>query len=290
MTRQKTALVTGASSGIGYAISKELAQQGYKVYAVARRIEPMESLKQYGIIPFQMDVTSIESVQRGKEYLIKHLKDGKLDVLYNNAGQSCTFPALDVSDSQVEQCFQVNVFGCIRLTRELAFLVIKAKGTILFTGSLAGIAPFPFASVYSASKSAIHSFARVLHLEMKPFGVRVINVVTGGVHTNIADTRSLPEDSVFNFPEGIEAFKGRQEMAKRNTPMEPEIYAKKVVKDILNQNDPIDVYRGTYSKLVPFFIGWFPGWIVELVFIKRFKLNKVFDALRGKDEVNLHLE
>lgn len=292
-TRQKTALITGASSGIGYEVSKELALKGYKVIAVARRTEPMESLKQYGVIPKQLDVTSIENVQVFKKYLTETLEEGKLDVLYNNAGQSCTFPAIDVTDAQIEQAFQVNVFACMRLTREFSQFVINAQGTILFTGSLAGVAPFPFGSVYSATKAAIHQYARVLHLEMKAFGVRVINVVTGGVHTNIADTRSLPEGSLFNTPEGVESVAMRQEMARRNTPMGASVYAKLVVKDILSSRDPIDVYRGTYATLVPFFIRWFPGWFVEFVFIRKFRLVKLFQSLKKKksgDEVNLHLD
>lgn len=292
MARQKTALVTGASSGIGYEVSKELALNGYKVFATARRTEPMESLKQYGVVPFQLDVSSIESVLKAKKYLTEELEDGKLDILYNNAGQSCTFPAIDVTDSNVEQVFQVNVFGPIRLTRELSQLVIKAHGTILFTGSLAGIAPFPFGSIYSSTKAAIHQYARGLHLEMKGLGVRVINVITGGVHTNIADTRPFPESSIFNIPEGNAVLKERQEMAKRNSPMEPSVYAKKIVKKIKGSSDPIDVYLGTYSTLVPFFVKWFPGWVVELVFIRKFKLRKVFEILGKKynNDVDLHLD
>lgn len=292
MTRQKTALVTGASSGIGYAVSKELALKGYKVFAVARRTEPMESLKQYGVIPKSLDVTSQESVQLFKKYLLETLEDGKLDILYNNAGQSCTLPAIDVTDDQVEQVFQVNVFACIRLTREFSPFVIKAKGTILFTGSLAGVAQFPFGSVYSATKGAIHQYARVLHLEMKPLGVRVINVITGGVNTNIADTRKIPENSLYNTPEGAESFEMRQRLAKENTPMEASVYAKSIVKDIQSSRDPIDVYRGTYSTMVPFLIRWFPGWFVELVFIRRFKLGRMFDSMKKKntDEVDLHLD
>lgn len=286
--RQKVALVTGGSSGIGYAVSKELAQKGWKVYAAARRLEPMDPLKEYGIIPIQLDVSSLESVQKVKDLLQEGLVDGKLDVLYNNAGQSCTLPAIDVTDEQVDQAFQVNVFGAIRLTRELSKFVINAKGTILFTGSITGIVPFPFSSIYCATKAAIHQYARVLHLEMKGVGVRVINVVTGGVHTNIADTRPLPKGSIFDIPEGHKAFEDRKKMAANNSPMTPETYAKKVVGDILSKRDPIDVYRGSFASILGHAAQHLPGWIVELFLTIKFKLGPIFKQQR--DEVNLHLE
>ena len=81
----------------------------------------------------------------------------------------------------MKQCFEVNVFGAIRTVRELVPLIINAQGVIGFTGSVSGIIPFPFSCIYSASKAAIHQYAATLRLEMKPFGVKVINIVTGGV-------------------------------------------------------------------------------------------------------------
>ncbi|GMG40122.1 unnamed protein product [Ambrosiozyma monospora] len=101
--RQKTALVTGCSSGIGYYAALELASKGYKVFACARRLEPMEPLKKAypgQIIPFAMDVSSIESINKGYDFVFAELGGvaspsadaphsvPKLDVLYNNAGQS----------------------------------------------------------------------------------------------------------------------------------------------------------------------------------------------------------
>lgn len=288
--RQKTALVTGGSSGIGYAVCKELALNGYKVYAAARRLEPMESLKEFGVIPIKLDVSSLRDVLEVKEFLLKELKEEKLDILYNNAGQSCTLPAIDVTDEQLDQAFQVNVYGPIRLTRELSRLVINAKGTILFTGSLTGYVPFPFSSIYCSTKAAIHQFSKALHLEMKGFGVRVINVVTGGVHTNIADTRSIPKGSLFDIPEAIEAFENRKHMSSKHIPMSPETYAKKIMKDILSSRDPIEVYRGTWATILATAAQYAPFWVIELFLTIKFKLGPIFKAISKEEEVNLHLE
>ena len=139
------------------------------------------------------------------------------------------FPATDVTDAQMKQCFEVNVFGAIRTVRELVPLIINAQGVIGFTGSVSGIIPFPFSCIYSASKAAIHQYAATLRLEMKPFGVKVINIVTGGVKTDIEDKRDLPESSIYNVPGIKEAFNERRQMAARNKPMPAEVYAKKLL-------------------------------------------------------------
>lgn len=280
--RQKTALVTGASSGIGFAVAIEFAKRGYKVFACARRLEPMEELKtHHGVTIFKMDVSSLESVKEGKSFLTKET-GGYLDVLFNNAGQSCTFPALDVKDEWFQQCYEVNVFGPMRLVRELGPLVINAKGTIGFTGSVSGIVPFPFSCVYSSSKAAIHQYAATLRIEMKPFGVRVLNVITGGVKTNIEDKRSLPSTSLFNV-EGIEsAMVERRQMAKRNNPIEPSLYAYRVVNDFENQWSGLNVYRGAKATLLGYVLNWCPRWLLELILIKRFKLVEVYGNITSK--------
>ena len=282
--RQKSALVTGASSGIGYATAIEFAKQGYQVFAGARRLEPMELLaKEHGIIIFQLDVSSIESVKKAKTLIVEKT-GGYLDILDNNAGQSCTFPALDVTDEWFKQCYEVNVFGPMRLVRELGPLVINAQGTIGFTGSVSGILPFPLSSTYSSSKAAIHQYAATLRIEMKPFNVKVINIVTGGVKTNIEDTRPLPESSLYNVPGMKKTMVERQQMAKRNYPISAESYAKKVVCDFekLRINGALNIYRGRMALFLGYLLYWCPRFLIEIIFIRKFKLTAIYKAIRTK--------
>ncbi|GMM36950.1 acylglycerone-phosphate reductase [Saccharomycopsis crataegensis] len=281
---QLTALVTGASSGIGYWTAKELASRNIKVFACARRLEPMKPLEELGITIIKCDVTDAQEVQHMKS-TISDATGGKLNILFNNAGSSCTFPAVDVTDEAALKCFQVNVLAPIRLSREFSPLVIKAKGLIAFTGSLAGIVPFPFASVYSASKAAIHQYCQVLHLEMKMFDVKVLNLITGGVKTNIADTRPLPENSIFNTEEGRASLIARQKMSANAKPQAPEVYAKNVVNDMLKFSPRIiDVHRGSNASILPWVIRWIPRWIVEMALLKKFKLYPVWSSFREKRE------
>lgn len=283
MARQKTALITGASSGIGYATAAEFAKRGYKTFACARRLEPMQPLKRLGVTVFSCDVSLIESVREAKAFLTKET-DGYLDVLFNNAGQSCTFPAVDVTDEDFKQCFEVNVFGPIRLTRELAPLLINAKGTVGFTGSVSGLIPFPFSSIYSSTKAAIHQYAATLRIEMKPFGVKVLNVITGGVKTNIADTRDLPQDSLFRVPGIEEALIERKQMAARNNPMLAEKYAKKVADDFekLTIEGRLNVYRGHMASFLGFLLLWCPRFVVERQLVRKFRLQTVYQKITEK--------
>lgn len=293
--KQKYALVTGASSGIGYELSIQLVKKlNYKVFACARReqnlVELQGLLGEDNIIPLQIDVSKVEDIRKAKKIVYEKLQGkGGLDLLYNNAGQSCTFPGFDVSHENLDQAMKVNVYGPIDMSREFGPLVIEAKGIIAFTGSLAGVGIMPFGSVYSATKAAIHAYARVLHLEMKPFGVKVLNVITGGVDTDIADTRSLPESSCFNFKEGKEAFEYRQKMAKHNKPMSVQQYCGSVIEDIkgleTGESDPVDVWRGSKVTLVRIVMALIPYKILEWGFAIKFKLNPIFKAVKKEQDM-----
>ncbi|RCK56268.1 NADPH-dependent 1-acyldihydroxyacetone phosphate reductase [Candida viswanathii] len=262
--RQKVALVTGASSGIGYATAIEFAKRGYKVFAGARRLEPMQKLKDdYGVYIFKLDVSDLDSVKDARKLIEAETGDDYLDFL---------------------QCFEVNVFGAIRTTRELVPLLINAKGVVGFTGSVSGIIPFPFSCIYSASKAAIHQYAATLRLELKPFGVKVINIVTGGVKTDIEDKRDLPETSLYNVPGITEAFNARRQMAARNKPMPAAVYASKVVTDFENATlgGALNYYRGKMSTFLGHVLNFVPRFIVEYALVRKFQLVGIFAYLKQK--------
>ncbi|CAK9437890.1 uncharacterized protein LODBEIA_P22680 [Lodderomyces beijingensis] len=283
--RPKVALVTGASSGIGFASAIEFAKRGYVVFAGARRLEPMQKLKDdYGINIFQLDVADLESVREAKKYVESVTGLQYLDILYNNAGQSCTFPASDVTDDQIKQCFEVNVYGPMRMVREFVPFVINAKGVIGFTGSVSGILPFPFSCTYSASKAAIHSYAATLRLEMRPLGVKVINIVTGGVKTDIEDKRSLPDTSLYNVPGIDEAFRERRQMSARTFPVPADKYARAVASDFerARLGGKLNLYRGRMASVLWFLSTFVPHFIVEWIMIYKFKLGQVFSGVKKK--------
>ncbi|CUM67276.1 uncharacterized protein PRCAT00004969001 [Priceomyces carsonii] len=106
----KVVLITGCSSGIGHATAIEFALKGYKVIAGARRLERMKDLEHYGVKIISLDVTSQLDVEELKK-LIENEYYGRLDILYNNAGQGCAEPGIEASDELVRQCMKLMSLG-----------------------------------------------------------------------------------------------------------------------------------------------------------------------------------
>ena len=133
-------------------------------------------------------------------------------------------------------------------------LLIRARGTIVQIGSVAGVIPYVFGSVYNASKAALHAYSDSLRIEVAPFGVSVITVVTGGVKSNIARTkRVLPEDSLYAHLE--ESFKRRQGYSQE-VGMDNAAYAREVVTQVLAGDGWIWKRRTIWAGGNANLIGW----------------------------------
>lgn len=225
----KTVLITGCSSGIGHALAREFKTKGFRVFATARKTESIANLAALGIETLALEATSSESIEALKAEIVSRT-GGKLDFLVNNAGRSYTVPALEVEMHEIEATFSVNVFAVMRMSQAFAPLLIEAEGTIVMIGSLAGEMPYVFGSVYCASKAALHRYTDTLRLELKPFNVRVVNVVTGGVKSQIARTfRTLKRDSIY-LP--VEQSFEKRLTHSQSLGMETEKYAKSVVSQL----------------------------------------------------------
>jgi 1-acylglycerone phosphate reductase len=195
----KTVLITGCSSGIGHALALEFKSNGYKVFATARKTSSVSDLEELGIETLPLEVTSDESIHALREEI--EARTGSLDILVNNAGRNYTVPALDVDTAEIRKVFETNVFAVMRMCQIFAPLLIEGKGTIVNIGSLSGVMPHPFSSVYNASKAAIHAYSDTLRVELAPFDVQVVTVFTGGVSSQIARKhRKLPGDSLVRQP------------------------------------------------------------------------------------------
>ena len=184
--------------GIGHSLALTFHSHNLRVFATARNASSLTTLAAHGIETLPLTVDSEPSIQYLLDTLTPLLHGRGLDYLVNNAGINYTVPALDIDLPGVRDVFETNVFGVMRLCQVFAPLLIEAKGTIVMLGSLAGVIPYVFGSVYNASKAALHAYANTLRVEMAPLGVSVITVVTGGVKSRIARTsRVLPEDSLY---------------------------------------------------------------------------------------------
>ena len=175
-------LVTGASSGIGFETAKELARLGHTVFAGARRVALMEPLREFGVTPVELDVTSEESIAECLEAV------GPVDVLVNNAGYGYFGPIECVSLEEARRQLEVNLFGLAALTKAvLPGMRSRGFGRIVNIGSVAGKAAMSFGGWYNISKFAVEAFSDALRIEMKPFGVSVVLIEPGTIKTAWGD-------------------------------------------------------------------------------------------------------
>ncbi len=194
----KTALITGASSGIGAATARLLAQKGLKVILVARRMEKLEQLAKEinasgGTAQvFPADLTSGEDMQN----LIHQIHRGMIvaDVLINNAGFGWYGYFADMPEETAMEMLEVNIRAVVQLTRQLLpRMQVKGSGAIINVSSIAGGMPNQGIAMYAASKAFLDAFSTSLHREMRGSGVQVSVVRPGPVKTEFFETaRKLP--------------------------------------------------------------------------------------------------
>jgi len=178
----KIALITGASSGMGKSTAKILQSQGYKVYGAARRLEEMNDLKDKGISIVSLDLTKDESIVNCVNTILD--KEGKIDILINNAGYGSYGAVEDVSIEEAKRQFEVNMFGLARITQlVLPKMRENQFGRIVNISSMGGKIYTPLGAWYHATKHAVEGWSDCLRLEVKPFGIDVVVVEPGGIKT-----------------------------------------------------------------------------------------------------------
>ena len=170
---QKTALVTGASSGIGKALAFFLADKGWAIFAGVRKETDGAMLREYSsnIRPIILDVVEPESVTRAIEEVRVGVGSAGLDVLVNCAGLACTGPIEFSPEADIMKNFNVNVFGLLRVT-QMAMPLIRmgTPGRVINIGSIGSEASTPFLGIYQATKSAIYTTSEVLRREVARSG------------------------------------------------------------------------------------------------------------------------
>lgn len=189
--QDRTAFVTGASSGIGKAAAHALARAGYRVIGTSRKAQPGEVRD--GIRIVACDVTSDESVSAAVAQ--GHCELGRIDLLVNNAGFGILGAAEESTIAQVRALYDTNVFGVVRVTNAvLPILRAQGGGRILNVGSGLGLIPAPFNAHYSGTKHALEGYTESLDHEVRGFGIRAI-VIEPGVTTTSFESSAVPSDA-----------------------------------------------------------------------------------------------
>ena len=240
----KTVLVTGASSGIGKSIALFLSSKGFNVYGTCR------NPKKYDIIKFKLlkcDITNIEQIKSAVSHIVK--KEGRLDVLINNAGMGITGPMEETSESDIKSAFETNFFGPINIIKECIPSMRKHKtGLIINITSIMGYFALPYRGVYSATKSSMEIIGEAFSMELNKFNIKVVNIAPGDFKTDIISRRINSP----SFPESLYKKDYKKSINSANNhvknALSPEIISKLVFKIIKSENPKIHYKVGTFIQ------------------------------------------
>ncbi|KXG51394.1 Short-chain dehydrogenase/reductase SDR [Penicillium griseofulvum] len=249
MSPTRKVLITGCSDGgLGAALAIAFHEAGLEVYATSRDLSKMSDVASQGIRTLQLDVKSGESIAE----CLSNIPD--LDILVNNAGAGYAMPVSDLSIPDAKKLFDLNVWSYLAVTQAFLPLLLKSKGMIVNNTSVASLCTVPFQSAYNASKAAMAAFSDAERLELKPFGIRVVELKTGVVESNIQKNQrkqnavSLPEGSIYEDAKEIVERTIRGNIFEGDG-MPAQEWAKAVVSDLLKSNTPT-IWRGTKAWLV----------------------------------------
>ncbi len=191
----KTAIITGATAGIGAATAIEMAKLGYDLVLTGRRMERLNDLKSTLVSKFQVSVSThafdIRSRSEVDNFCRNQIGDQTIDILINNAGLASGLAPLHEGDiDDWEKMIDTNVKGLLYITREIApRMVSQNSGHIVNIGSIAGVEVYPNGNVYCATKHAVKAISEGLRKELFDKGVRVTNIAPGLVETEFSIVR-----------------------------------------------------------------------------------------------------
>ncbi len=171
----------------------------------------------------------------------------------NNAGANYISPFSDLSITEAKKLFDLNVWSYVAVTQAFLPLILESKGMIVNQTSVSSACTVPWQAIYNSSKAAIATISDTQRLELAPFGVRVVDLKTGAVLSNINNgpKAKLPKDSIYMpAKEAVEKAMSLDEIVA--DAMDQEKWAKAVVGDLLKKNTPPNIWRGTNAWLVWF--------------------------------------
>lgn len=234
----KVILITGGSSGIGKSVGEYLQEKGYKVYGTSRNPQRVKDSK----IPLiALDVSNTDTILTCIKTVIS--KEGRIDVLINNAGAGITGPIEEISEVEIKRNFETNFFGPINVIKAvLPQMRQQQSGLVINVTSIAGYMGLPYRGVYSASKGALELITEAFRMELKGFNIQMTNVAPGDFATNIAAGRyhaPIKETSPYKIPYGrtLELMDAHVDSGK-----DPLMMAKAIFK-IINASKPKVHYK-----------------------------------------------
>ncbi len=236
--KNKVWFITGSSTGFGRLLAEEALERGHKVVATARNTDDVKDLEEKypeRALAITLDVTKAEDVKTSVEKAVE--KFGTIDILVNNAGYGLGGGIEEPSMEQIEKQYDTNIYGVIRMMREVLPLMREQKsGLIMNLSSVVGITSFPSVGYYSSTKFAVESLSEALSKEVEHLGIKVTIVEPGGFRTDFAGRSfSQPANRIEDYvtSERIDSF---DEYDKKQ-PGDP-LKAVKVMADVAEMEEP----------------------------------------------------
>lgn len=266
---EKIVLITGASSGIGKSIANYLSRHNFKVYGTSR--SPQKSAGE-NFTFLQLDVTREDTIKLAVEDIIA--REGKLDILINNAGVGITGPLEETPEEEIKKAFETNYYGPLRMIKSvLPYMRDRQSGLIINVTSIAGYMGLPYRGIYSATKGALEITAEAYRMEIAQFGIRMTNVAPGDFATNIASGRyhaPVLSNSPYKKIYGDTLDLMNQHVSAGQ---DPELMAKAILK-IIKDPDPKVHYRvGEMLQKVSIKLkALLPDKLYEKMLMKHYKL------------------
>lgn len=267
---KKSILITGCSSGIGFAAATILHKRGYRVFATARKPADVKALKLLGIESFVLDVNDSAAIQHVLKEVLQ-LTDGTLDALFNNAGFGLMGAVEDITREMMRMQFETNVFGAMELTNQVIPIMRKqGQGRIIQNTSILGVVAMPYYGVYTASKFALEGFTHTLREELRGTSIFVSIIAPGPIKTKFG------ENATSNFFQHIQTEKSAHKKAyeKYFTAATKSLYPFSVSAEVVVKN-LIHALESPRPK-ARYFIG-LPAHL--LGFLHRILPDKVLDGL-----------
>lgn len=245
--KNKVAVITGASSGIGLAAAKLLFQNGAKCVLAARRKGLLDSIAKEleGSLSIETDVTQKNSVENLVSESLKVF--GSIDILINNAGILIYKPIEQCSQEELRDVMEVNYFGAVQCVNAILPIMKKQRcGTIVNVASIAGKIGFPSLGYYAASKFAMVGYSQALRQELKQYGIFVSTICPGTVYTPMTE----------------EIIEGAKKKGKNVLPISAETVAEKILFAIEKKKREIFVPKATHLLyFLHFFFPKFTEWL-----------------------------
>lgn len=245
-------LITGASSGIGEATARKLLDEGYLVYAAARRVERMRDLEAAGAVALKMDVASEDDIVAGMERINE--EHGGVDILINNAGFGLYGAVEDTPLGEARYQFEVNLFGAARLTQlVLPHMRHKGAGKIVNVSSIGGRIYTPLGSWYHATKHALEGWSDCLRFELREFGIDVIVIQPGAIRTEFGDVafgKAMERSSTSAYATLARGMRAMGERGESSQPIgsSPSVIANTINKAIKAKHPRTRYAAGKYAK------------------------------------------